>query len=218
MKRRILIILIIVLVLIAGLLFSIRPVETFSEDTSETVSLKEIIQKELLDSIAGMIINSSKEFQFELSEKEINSIIVDQTDDKWKDLNINSIHCVIHNGQAYFYVDTKVFSRIPTQLILKTNLTVEDNELHIKVDKAYVGRIPVFKSFVLDMLQEKWNRFTIDSASSTIAISINLPKALSIRDFEVSDRIYFKLNISMKSADDLLELLEYFGDKLLSKF
>jgi uncharacterized protein YpmS len=218
MKKRILIILVILLILAAGLLFSIRPVEKFSESTPETVSLKEIFQKELLDSIAGIIINSSKDFQFELSEKEINSMIAEKTDDKWKDLNINSIHCVLHNGKAYFYVDTKVFSRISTQFIFKTNLTIENNELYIKVDKAYVGRLPIFKSFLLDVLQEKVDRLTIDSARSTIAIPIDLPNALSIRDFEVSDRIYFKLNISIKSADDLLELLEYFGEKLISKF
>ena len=215
MKNKILIILVILIALLVGLIFSIRPVEKFNEDTSETVSLKEMVRKELLDSVAGMLINSTKDFQFELSEADINRIIAEKTDDKLKNMNIDNIHCIVHNGQAYFYVDTKLFSRIPTQLILKTNLTVENNELHINIDKAYVGRVPIFKSFVLDMLHEKVDTLAIDTASSTIAIPISLPKALSIKEFEVADRIYFKLNISIKSADDLLELLEYFGEKLL---
>ncbi|MDF2513251.1 MAG: hypothetical protein K0S04_3117 [Herbinix sp.] len=216
MKRKIIIILLVVLVVIAGLIFSIRPVEKFSEDTVETVSLKEILQKELLDSIAGMIINSSKELQFELSEEDINRLIAGKADSKLKNMNIDSIHCIIHNGQAYFYADLKVLSLIPTQLFIKTNLTVEDNELKVAVEKAYVGRVPISKSFVLGVFQEKYDRWAIDSSSSTISIPIDLPKSLSIKELEVSDRIYFKLNISIKSAGDLLELLEYFGEKILN--
>ena len=212
MKRKIIIILLIVLVLIAGLIFSIRPVEKFSEDTNETVSLKELLQKELLDSIAGMLINSSKELQFELSEADINHLIAGKADSRLKNMNIDSVHCIIHNGQAYFYGDLKVLSLIPTQLIIKTNLTVEDNELKVTVDKAYVGRVPIPKSLVLAEFQEKFDKMTIDSSNSKISIPIDLPKSLSIKELEVSDRIYFKLNISIKSAGDLLELLDYFGE------
>lgn len=208
-------ILVIVIVLLAGFIFSIRPIEKFSKRTNETISLKEMVRKELLDSVANMLINTTKDVSFELFEQDVNHIIANKTSDKLSDWNIDSIHGTIRNGQVYFYLDTKLFSLIPTQLIVKTKLTIEDNVLYIHINKVNIGRLPVFKSIALDMLDKKVDTLTIDRTNSTLAFPINLPKALSVKEFEVSDRIYFKLDISIKSADDLFELMKYLGEKLL---
>lgn len=214
MKKRFILTIVLIIVLFASIIYCIRPVEKFNETSTEQVSLKEIMKEKMMDSITGMLTNSSKEFQFELSEKDINNII-SMNMDKLKSKKIDGVHCAIHNGEVYFYADTKLLSLLPSQLILKTDITVEGNALQVNVNKAYIGRIPVFKSIIIDNLKNKIDKVNIDEETSVISIPITLPEAVTIKDFQTTDRINFKIAISIKSLSDVMEIVEFFGGKLM---
>ena len=214
MKKKFIFTIVLIIVLFAAIIYCIRPVEKFNDTSTEQVSLKEIMKEKMLDSITGMLNNSSKEFQFELSEKDMNNIIF-MNMDKLKSKKIDSVHCTIHNGEVYFYADTKLFSLFSAQLILKTDLTVADNTLQVKINKAYIGRIPVIKSLITDNLKNKIDKVNIDEETSVISIPITMPEAVTIEDFQTTDRINFKVAISIKSLSDIIEIVEYFGGKLM---
>lgn len=214
MKRKIVSIVLILFIVVIGIIYLIRPVEKFNDIDSDKVSLKEILSEKLLDSITGMIFDTKENFQFDFTEQDINNIIAENTD-KLKSKKISGLHCIIHNSETDFYFDTSVISFLPTQLILKTNIDVVDNEIKINVKRASIGRIPVSKEFVLKLLQNRMEDLEIDSTSSSITIPTSLPGPVSINDFEVSDSIKFKISISIKSAKDMVELIEYFGNKVM---
>ncbi|BCJ98484.1 hypothetical protein bsdcttw_15250 [Anaerocolumna chitinilytica] len=161
----------------------------------------------MLDSIVNKMFTGEKDFQFSLSEQDVNDIISGKTD-LLKKGNLDSLHCVIKDGYAIFYADLKLFSTIRTQVILKTNIQVRDNNVIIKVDKAYMGRLPVLKSFLFDILKDKMKN--VNSANSEITFPIVLPEAITVNDFEISNNINFKLKVTIKSVSDFLALLKYF--------
>ncbi len=214
MKKKLTLTIFLIIVLIAAIIYCIRPVEKFKEASTEQVSLKEIMKEKMLDSITGMLTNSSKEFQFELSENDMNNIISGNMD-KLKSKKIDSVHCAIQNGEVYFYADTKLLSLFPAQLILKADLTVADNALQVKINKAYMGRIPVLKSFVMDYLKNKTDKVNIDEESSLISIPVTLPEAVTIEDFQITDKITFKIAISIKSLSEVIEIVEFFGGEFM---
>lgn len=202
------ILILILILLVIGFLFCIQPVRKFSTSEANSTSFKEILKREMIDSIVDKMFSGEKDFQFDLSEQDINDIISGNAD-KLKNRKIDGLHCVINGSNAIFYADLKLFSSIQTQVILKTDINVTDNKVNINIDKAYIGRLPVLKSFILKMVNEKLEK--VDTTNSGITVPVSLPESITINDFEVSDSIRFKLKVSIKSVNDLLEILKYFG-------
>ncbi|BCJ94218.1 hypothetical protein acsn021_17870 [Anaerocolumna cellulosilytica] len=214
MKKRIYLVIALLVVFIAAFIFGIQPVKKLTNnDTSDAVSVKEILQNELLGSISGMLQNKTEDFEFKFTEKDINHIITEKFSAS-NSLKIENIQCNIENGIVIFYLDTKLGSFIPTQVVLKTNIDIIDNEINVIINKASLGRVPIPKNWILKMLQRKLEKYDANISGSVIKIPIALPKAISIIDFQVSDRIRFSARISIQSMDDLMELFKYFGKKM----
>lgn len=195
------------IVLIIGFLFIIQPVKKFDTYEVKSTSFKKILKREMLDSIVNKMFTGEKDFQFSLSEQDVNDIISGKPE-LLKKGNLDSLHCVIKDGNAVFYADLKLFSTIRTQVILKTNIHVRDNNVIVKVDKAYMGRLPVLKSFLFVILKDKMKN--VNSANYEITFPIVLPEAITVNDFAITNDINFKLKVTIKSVSDFLALLKYF--------
>lgn len=194
--------------LVIGFLFCIQPVRKFTTNEANSTSFKEILKREMIDSIVDKMFSGEKDFQFNLSEQDLNDIISGNAD-KLKNMKVDGLHCVINDSNVIFYADRKLISSIRTQVILKTTISVTDNKVNINIVKAYIGRLPVLKSLVLKVVNQKLKN--ANSTNSEITYPISLPKSITIHDFEISDGIRFKLKVSIKSVSDLLEILKYFG-------
>jgi len=214
MKKKIYLAAALLLVLITAFIFGIQPVKKLTNnDTADAVSVKEILQNELLDSISGMLQNKTQDFEFKFTEEDLNHIIAEKFGDL-SSLKIDNMECKIENGEVIFYMNTKLASLIPTQIVLRTNIDVIDNEINVKISKASLGRLPLPKSWIVKMLQSKLENYDASISGSVIKMPITLPKAISIIDFKVSDRINFSVRISLQSMDDLMDIFKYFGKKI----
>lgn len=236
-KRRyiLLTIVCILLVLLIGAIYLTRPVKVFHKETNETditqkVSLTDMLGEKLMDSAMDMLSNGTRKIHFEFTEDEVNRIILgmmeqnkskEVRDDTSKDdgisdrimNNVDGIHCEIKNGALIFYLDTKLFSSIPIQVIMNTNMTISDQEFVIYVDNIHLGRLPINKKLFINTMQKKMKSGKVDAGKSTISIPIPLPNHITIEELEVQESIKFHLNVSIKSISDVMDLFEFFRKK-----
>lgn len=214
MKKKFYLAAVLMIIFVSVFILCIQPVKKFSyNSTGDSISVKEILQNELLDSISGILQHKTEDFAFDFSEKDINSIITEKIS-KSNYTDIYDIQCKIIDEEVVYYINTKLFSFIPTQVIMKTSIDVIDNEIDIKINKAYLGRIPIAKTWILKILQNKMNSYGINTYSSGIKIPITLPRTMSIKEFRVSDSMSFNIKVSIETMDDLVEIFSYFGKKI----
>lgn len=197
------------LVLLSVLVYNIRPVVDLSDYSVAESSPKEIMGKEIADSIAGMLFEKTKDFPMEFTEEEINSIVTWKYN-KIQNEKLEGVYCNIHNGKVTFYVNYRVSSKLTTQVILETVITVEDLDLKIAIVKVKLGKIGIPKSLFLKLIKNKYDNMVVDSKESVISIPLNLPEPITIKDFVVTDNISFKVHISIKTRDDLISVFKYF--------
>lgn len=209
LKRVFLAVILIAVILIGAFAYLISPVKSFQAENIQVESGKELLASKLIDAVKSKISNKNLTIDTDISEQELNGLLASEA--KGKD-----IHAVIDKDQIIIYINDKIL-QLPTQYIIYCSLLQSDGDIYLKINKFYMGRLQIPEKMIVNKMKSKFPELNFTNDNS-IKISSGIPKALSMSDIQVDNNIKFKIQISVNSKLELLELLIYLYPKNYNNF
>ena len=199
-------------------LFFISPKSTLTIQKPEKYNSLDDFSKIKMQEALKDVINSKKmNFTLTFSEEELNDLLrlVYYT-------NINNISslekikgmkCVITDKKIEMLANIKNVGPFLAGCKVEFTPTIENNKIALKLEKFFVGAIQVPKSLPLNLLKSKDNSYFSTSVDNSTIIFMNpLPKQFELNKIYIKDhKVNLDVNVSIKSVQDTLDILEVFS-------
>ncbi|URZ08790.1 hypothetical protein [Clostridium felsineum] len=146
-KLRINIPIIIIILIIVGGIFALRPIKDISLPKSKGSINQQITRLNPKMSITSDRINTS----ISISEDDLNNILYTYIKDK---VNLTGLETTVDSNRIKIYANTDILQVLPTQAIFEFVPYMKNDTVNFKLEKVSLGRITIPKSYYLDILKK----------------------------------------------------------------
>ncbi|URZ02873.1 hypothetical protein [Clostridium felsineum] len=146
-KLRINIPIIIIILIIVGGIFALRPIKDISLPKSKGSINQQITRLNPKMSITSDRINTS----ISISEDDLNNILYTYIKDK---VNLTGLETTVDSNRIKIYANTDILQVLPTQAIFKFVPYMKNDTVNFKLEKVSLGRITIPKSYYPDILKK----------------------------------------------------------------
>ncbi|WP_100398941.1 DUF2140 family protein [Bacillus sp. FJAT-44742] len=184
--------------------FLIRPVEQLQPPVSSNEENGFLQQGP--DSVNVDLENRAIELAFEVNEEDINAAAQESIED---DQDIEELEIQVNEERVTVYANSSLFPFIATQYRLFFIPGIENGQLILALEEAYMGRIPLPNQFVLNQIEMEEDYFYLDSDRERIILFPDLPENVTFSAVELSQgEIKTELVITIESLSDAIQLIE----------
>ncbi|MCR3760490.1 hypothetical protein KYB31_16040 [Clostridium felsineum] len=146
-KLRINIPIIIIILIIVGGIFALRPIKDISLPKSKGSINQQITRLNPKMSITSDRINTS----ISISEDDLNNILYTYIKDK---VNLTGLETTVDSNRIKIYANTDILQVLPTQAIFEFVPYMKNDTVNFKLEKVSLGRITIPKSYYPDILKK----------------------------------------------------------------
>lgn len=146
-KLRINIPIIIIILIIVGGIFALRPIKDISLPKSKGSINQQITRLNPKMSITSDRINTS----ISISEDDLNNILYTYIKDK---VNLTGLETTVDSNRIKIYANTDILQVLPTQAIFEFLPYMKNDTVNFKLEKVSLGRITIPKSYYPDILKK----------------------------------------------------------------